>query len=85
MSKNPISRLKIFIDKFVANYLIKTKFPQSANELEFLEPPLEVKPLYIVFSKKAPNYQQKTKDFNEGLDKLQKDGTIKVIMKKYGF
>jgi polar amino acid transport system substrate-binding protein len=75
----------IFIDKFVAQYLIKTTFPTSANELEFLEPPLEVKPLYIVFSKKAPGYEQKMKDFNEGLDKLQKAGTIKAIMKKYGF
>lgn len=43
------------------------------------------KPLYIVFSKKAPGYEQKLKDFNEGLGKLQKAGTIKAIMKKYGF
>jgi polar amino acid transport system substrate-binding protein len=75
----------IFIDKFVAQYIIKTTLPKSANELEFLEPPLEVKPLYIVFSKKAPDYEQKAKDFNDGLAKLQKAGTIKAIMKKYGF
>jgi polar amino acid transport system substrate-binding protein len=75
----------IFIDKFVAQYLIKTKFPQYAKDLEFLEPALEVKPLYIVFSKKAPGYEQKVKDFNEGLQNLTKKGTIKAIMKKYGF
>lgn len=75
----------IFIDKFVAQYLIKTSIPQATNELEFLEPPLEVKPLYIVFSKKAPGYDQKRKDFDEGLAKLQKTGTIKAIMKKHGF
>jgi polar amino acid transport system substrate-binding protein len=75
----------IYIDKLVAQYLIRTKFPKFANELEFLEPPLEVKPLYIVFSKKAPDYEKKLLDFNEGLSKLQKAGTIKAIMKKYGF
>lgn len=75
----------IFIDKFVAQYIIKAKFPQYANDLEFLEPPLEVKPLYIVFSKKAPDYQRKVKDFNEGLNNLTKSGTIKAIMQKYGF
>ncbi len=75
----------IFIDKFVAQYLIKTKFAKFANELEFLNPPLEVKPLHIVFSKNAPNYQEKTRAFNDGLAKLQKAGTIRTIMKKYGF
>jgi ABC-type amino acid transport substrate-binding protein len=75
----------IFIDKFVAQYIIKTKLPQFGNELVFLEPPLEVKPLYIVFSKKSPAYQQKLKAFNRGLQQIEKDGTLKGIMRKYGF
>lgn len=75
----------IVVDKFVAQYLIKAKFPQASSELEFLEPPLEVKPLYVLFSKKTPGAEQKVKDFNEGLAKLQKAGTIKAILKKYGF
>lgn len=74
-----------FIDKFVAQHLIKTKYPNYAKYLVFMEPSLEVKPLYIVFSKAAPNYEQKMKDFNEGLNNLKKKGTIEVIMKKYGF
>jgi polar amino acid transport system substrate-binding protein len=75
----------IYIDKLVAQHLIKTKFLKFSNELEFLEPPLEVKTLYIAFSKKAPDYEEKLIDFNEGLAKLQKAGAIKAIMKKYGF
>ena len=75
----------IFIDMLVAQYLIKTRFPQYAKDLEFLTPPLEVKPLYIVFSKKAPGYKQKMKDFNEGLKILKKNGAIEAIMKKYWF
>ena len=75
----------IFIDKFVAQYLIRTRCPDFAGQLEFLEPPLEVKPLYIVFSRQAPGYDQKMKDFNEGLARLQKTGALRGILKKYGF
>ena len=75
----------IFIDKYVAQFLIRTRFPGYAGELEFLEPPLEVKPLYIAFSRKAPGYEQKLRDFNEGLARLEKAGTLKAILRKYGF
>ncbi len=75
----------IFIDKYVAQFLIKTKFSQYANDLVFMDPPLEVKPLYIVFSKKAPGCEQKVKDFNTGLNNLAKKGMIRAIMKKHGF
>lgn len=75
----------IVIDKFVAQYVIKSKMAQFSGELEFLEPPLEIKPLYVLFSKKAPGAEQKVKDFNDGLARLQKSGAIKAILKKYGF
>ncbi|MDR3640260.1 MAG: transporter substrate-binding domain-containing protein [Humidesulfovibrio sp.] len=75
----------IFIDKFVAQYILKTQYPQFTKALTFMEPPLEVKPLYIVFSKKAPNYEQKMRDFNAGLGKLKASGALKAIMGKYGF
>ncbi|OHD12754.1 MAG: hypothetical protein A2Y34_14335 [Spirochaetes bacterium GWC1_27_15] len=75
----------IVIDKFVGEYLIKTKFPNYYDELEFLEPPLEVKDLYIVFSKKSKDYQQKLKDFNKGLAEIKKSGLIDKILKKQGF
>lgn len=74
-----------FIDKFVAQYLIKSRHPKFAKNLVFMEPPLEIKPLYIAFSKTAPDYEQKLKDFNKGLDNLKRNGTIGAIMKKYGF
>ncbi len=75
----------IFIDKFVAQYLIKTKFPDFEKKLEFMEPPLENKPLYIGFSKQAADYKQKLKAFNQGLKIIKTDGTLKKIMKKHGF
>jgi len=75
----------IFIDKYVAKHIIVRKYPHFLSELEFMEPPLEVKPLYIAFSKKAKNYQKKLKSFNEGLKKLREEGTLDAIMQKHGF
>jgi ABC-type amino acid transport substrate-binding protein len=74
----------IFIDKFVADYLVETRFPSYAGALEFLEPPLEVKPLYIVFSRKAPDCGQKARDFDAGLARLLRSGRVKAIMRQYG-
>jgi len=75
----------IFIDKYVAKHIIVTKYPHYLDELEFMEPPLEIKPLYIAFSKKAKDYDSKLKAFNSGLKKLEKDGSLTKIMEKHGF
>ncbi|MBF0449537.1 MAG: transporter substrate-binding domain-containing protein [Candidatus Magnetomorum sp.] len=75
----------IFIDKYVAKHIIVTKYPHFLGDLEFMEPPLEVKPLYIAFSKKAPEYESKLKAFNSGLKQLEKEGMVAKIMEKHGF
>jgi len=75
----------IFIDKYVAKHIIVTKYPHYLGELEFMEPPLENKPLYIAFSTKAKNYEQKQKAFNEGLKMIEQDGTLNKILEKHGF
>jgi len=75
----------IFIDKYVAKHIIVKKYPHYMDELEFLEPPLEIKPLYIAFSTKAPDYEKKRSVFNEGLKLLEKDGAMKAILEKHGF
>lgn len=75
----------IFIDQLVARHLLRTRFPDLNDRLVFLEPPLEVKPLYIAFSRRAPGYEQKLKDFNAGLERIEKAGTLRAILKKYGF
>jgi len=75
----------IFIDKYVAKYIIVKKYPHYLDSLEFMDPPLEDKPLYVCFSKKAKNYQEKCDLFNEGLAKMKADGSLKEIMIKNGF
>lgn len=75
----------IFIDKYVAFYLIKTKFKISKAYFEFIEPPLQINPLYICFSHKSPNFSEKCKLFNKGLSIIKKDGTLTKIMQKHSF
>nr|WP_230413477.1 transporter substrate-binding domain-containing protein [Zooshikella ganghwensis] len=75
----------IFIDKYVAQYIIATRYPWYSLELEFMNPALEIKELYIVFSKKAEDYQKKLALFNSGLKQIKEDGTMEEIMSKHGF
>lgn len=75
----------IFIDKYVAQYLINTKYPWFDADLVFMEPALEKKDLYIAFSKKAKLMDQKRLDFNKALAELTENGTIDAILLKHGF
>ncbi|HEX7640628.1 MAG TPA: transporter substrate-binding domain-containing protein [Burkholderiaceae bacterium] len=74
----------VLIDRSVAQYLIQTRFPGHAGELEWLGPPLEVRPQYIGFSKAAPHYREKLRDFNLGMKKLAESGELQAIMKRGG-
>lgn len=75
----------IFIDKYVAKHIIVREFPHYLADLEFMEPALENKSLYIVFSKQAPNYQESLALFNEGLKLLKESGEMEQIMASHGF
>jgi ABC-type amino acid transport substrate-binding protein len=74
----------MFIDKLVAEYLTSHKFPEYEEALEFMEPPLEYKMLYIAFSRQTPAYQEKLAAFNAGLQQITSDGTLARIMKQHG-
>ena len=75
----------IFIDKHVAKHILKKNYPQYIEELEFMNPPLEYKKLYVAFSKKRKFYNKKLNAFNKGLSSMYKDGTVRKIIKKHGF
>jgi polar amino acid transport system substrate-binding protein len=68
------------IDKMVAQYLIKTKFPDYADDLEWMEPAIEVRPQYIAFSRKSKKCMEHLKDFNAGLKKLAESGELQAIL-----
>lgn len=73
------------VDKFAAQYIFASTFPEGKDQLEFIEPPLDVKPLYVMFSRKIPNGEELMKAFNTSLKQMIADGTIDEILTKYGF
>lgn len=74
----------IAIDKYVAKYIIVKKYPHYIDELTFLEPPLEVKPLYICFSKNSINVTEKQKQFDTQMQKMKKNGELEKLMFEFG-
>jgi polar amino acid transport system substrate-binding protein len=76
----------IFIDKFVARTILdKQGNKHMIKDLEFMEPAMEEKALYIQFSNKTPDYKVKLEAFNKGLKEIEADGAMEKIMGKYGF
>ena len=65
-------------------FYLKQKYPDRINSLEILGNPLETLSLYVLFSKKKPDYKQKIEDFNRGLKMIKEDGTYQKIMKNHG-
>ncbi len=75
----------IFIDKYVASYLITEKYPWMADSLEFMEPALEEKRLYLAFSKKAEASARKRADFDKALEEMSASGELQNIILDHGF
>jgi polar amino acid transport system substrate-binding protein len=75
----------IVVDKYAAMQIVKESIPGAVGKIEFIEPPLDVKPLHLLVSRKIDNSQAIVDDFNKGLEMLTDNGAIKKIMRKYGF
>ena len=77
----------IVIDKFTALSDIKdNKYSgASSSSIKFLSPPVDTKPVYILFTRKKSDIQKTIDAFNKGLKEIKADGTIDKIMAKNGF
>ncbi len=75
----------VVADKFVGKYLVAKNMPEKLPELEFIEPALEIKDLYVCISKKTSKSGAKFKALEEGLKEITADGTVQKILKKHGF
>ncbi|MGQ5525363.1 substrate-binding periplasmic protein [Chitinimonas sp. PSY-7] len=73
----------VLIDKGMAQYLIAEKMPEQTEKLVWIEPAIEVMPLYVAFSRKVADVDQTTEIFNAGLAAITANGTLKKIMGKY--
>jgi len=66
----------VLIDKAVAQYLIDNSLPELKGQLQWIEPPVDILPLYVGLSKQAPDFQKKLTALNAGMESMQRDGTL---------
>jgi len=71
------------IDRRVAEYLIRTQYPDYARKIEPMSPPLADIPLYIAFSLKSAHKAQALAAFNKGLAAMRADGSIDALYQHY--
>jgi ABC-type amino acid transport substrate-binding protein len=70
MRKLAVGRVDyIFIDFLFARYFAEKDF--KLRNLAEISPPIEMKKLYVCFSKKKKGHEKIVKQFNEGLKKIQ--------------
>ncbi|MBI3899355.1 MAG: transporter substrate-binding domain-containing protein [Gammaproteobacteria bacterium] len=74
----------VLIDKGVARYLLDTSLPDLNGKIEWIGPAVAEMPLYVAFSKNAADHEKKSAAFDRGFKALQKDGTLKKLLSKYG-
>ncbi|MBN1968322.1 MAG: transporter substrate-binding domain-containing protein [Candidatus Delongbacteria bacterium] len=58
---------------------------KERDSIKIIDPPLEIKNLYIGITKKNPDAIKIRDDFNKGLKLMMDDGTYDKILEKYGF
>jgi polar amino acid transport system substrate-binding protein len=77
----------IVIDKYTAIHLLKSNSTLEGNvqDIEFLDPPLDMRSIHVMFSKNMPDWEKHLEMFNAGLSAIQEDGTKDIILEKYGF
>ena len=71
------------IDQRVAEYLIRTQYPDYAGKIAPMQPALAQNPLYIAYSLKAPRHNEARAVFNRGLARMKADGRIDALYKRY--
>ncbi|GAB58176.1 substrate-binding periplasmic protein [Rheinheimera nanhaiensis] len=67
-------------DKLNGLYLLQHKLPQYADTLDWLTPALELRPMYLLLSKRDPRSEQLMQQFNQGLAELRQSGQYQRIL-----
>lgn len=77
----------IVIDKYVAIHLLKTNPTIAADvgDIEFLEPLLRDRKLYVMFSRNRKGWKEHLALFDKGLEAMKRDGEWAEILACFGF
>lgn len=73
------------IDKYTARQIIDSSIPQAQGKLDFMQPPLEVKPLHVGFSRECRGYRRLLDAFNRSLEAMERKGVLQQIHTRHGF
>ncbi|QNM97561.1 substrate-binding periplasmic protein [Chitinimonas koreensis] len=74
----------VLIDKGVARHLLDTSAAAAKGQVGWIEPAVDKLPLYVAISRKAPDHDKKLKALNQGLEAMQKDGTLAKMASQAG-
>lgn len=70
-------------DKYVGYYLIKKYLPESLEFIDIIDPPLEMKELYLCVSKKHPDAAKILESFNNGLRNMRDNGFLENLTQRF--
>ncbi len=77
-------RIDVFVEKKQqVDFLLRSKFPEQAEHIVPLGPPLKVGEFFNAVSKAAPRHDKLLEDFNRGLKMIKADGTEKAIRARH--
>ena len=71
------------VDKLTGTSLINSKIPEAKGKLSYIQPPLQVRKLFILFSKAEGQPGNLASLFNQGLAKMKTTGLYDKILVKY--
>lgn len=74
----------IFIDIKVADTLIRQHFPDQQQRFEALQPPLLHPTLHLAVSRAATDADDILQTFNQGLDKITRNGELQRLRQAHG-
>ncbi len=72
------------VDKYTALQIIETSIPRAEGALDFVEPPLQVKPLHVGFCRQREGCLERLKAFNRALKEMQDQGVVRAIYAEQG-
>ncbi|HEX5791939.1 MAG TPA: transporter substrate-binding domain-containing protein [Rheinheimera sp.] len=67
-------------DKLNGLYLLQQKLPAYRDQLDYLTPALELRPMYLLLSKQDPRAEALMQQFNTGLAELRRSGQYQQIL-----
>ncbi|MBI9091383.1 MAG: transporter substrate-binding domain-containing protein [Desulfobacterium sp.] len=74
----------IINSRAVLQHIINTAMPDAAMLVEFVDPPLQVRNLHIMFTRKDPNHDTYVKALHRGYAMIKRDGTLDRILARHG-